>query len=264
TDASINPGNSGGPLLNIDGEAIGINSMIYSQSGGNVGIGFAIPINLAKKIADEFIDKGKKDIERGWLGVYFQEVTEELIKSLDIKGFDYGMLVSRVFEDSPAEESDVKTGDILLEVNGKKLKKTSDLTMAVANASPGTKMVFKIYRDGKTFNKDVILGNRKQMETASENNNAVLSDYGMELVELSDSFKERNKIPKDVKGVIVKNIQQGSRAGQAGFEENDVIFKVNNKKITSVGELSKYLEDNKDKQNYYFIYRNGRESIIMM
>ncbi|HOV15256.1 MAG TPA: Do family serine endopeptidase, partial [Spirochaetota bacterium] len=264
TDASINPGNSGGPLLNIDGEVIGINSMIYSQSGGNVGIGFAIPVNLAKKISDEFIDKGKKDIDRGWLGVYFQELTEEMIATLDIKGIDNGMLVSRVFEDSPAEKAEIKTGDILLEVNGKKLKKTSDLTMTVANASPGTKMTFKILRDGKTITKDVMLGNRKDMDMASESLGTALSDYGLELSELSQSFRDKNKIPSVITGVVVLKVQQGSRANQAGIEEGDVIFKVNNKRINNISELTKFLNDNKDKQNYFFIFKNGRESIVMM
>lgn len=268
TDASINPGNSGGPLLNIDGEVIGINSMIYSQNGGNVGIGFAIPINLAKQISDEFIDKGKKDIDRGWLGVYFQEINDDMLATLDIKDVQYGMLVSRVFEDSPAEKADIKTGDILLEVNGKKLKKTSDLTMAVAGASPGSKMTFKILRDGKTLNKDVILGNRKSMDNAtdsySNSGSTTLSDYGVTLSELTDQFKNKNKIPSGMGGVLVSNVIQGSKANQSGLEIGDIIFKINNKKINSIEELTKFLDNNRERENYFFVYRKGREFIVMM
>ena len=263
TDAAINPGNSGGPLINIDGEVIGINTMIYSQSGGNVGIGFAIPINIANKIADEVINNGKSKIDHGYLGVFFEELKEETIKTLGLKT-EYGMLVSKVIEGSPAEKFGIKVGDVILEANGKKLYKSSELTMTVANSKPGEKLSFKILRDGNTITKEVTLGNRNDMNLTETKDVKSLENYGIDVAELTPNIKDKAKIPADLDGVIITNVQQQSRAAGVGIEEGDIIFKVNNRRIKNIDDLTKILEENKDRQNYFFIFRQGKEFIVIM
>jgi serine protease Do len=266
TDASINPGNSGGSLMNIDGEVIGINTMIYSQTGENVGIGFAIPINIVKKVAEEFVDKGKSTIEHGYLGVGFEELTEEKAKTLDLKNSSYGMIVGSVFDGSPAEKAGIKAGDLLLEVNGKQLKKSSDLTMTVGNSSPGAKLTFKVLRDNQTLNITVTLGNRTELakQTNQPSNSTTLNDYGIQVAELNSNLKNQYKIPANATGVIITGVAQGSPAFSAGITEGDVIFKVNSKKITNVGDLTRILDDNKNSQNYFFILRQGKEIMVRM
>ena len=263
TDAAINPGNSGGALLNLDGEVIGINTLIYSQSGGNIGIGFAIPVNIAKKTADQIIDKGK--VEHGWLGIYFEELTDETIKILDLK-IKNGMHVTKVMEDSPAEKAGIKVGDILLELNGKNLKKSSDLTIAIGNALPGTKVKVKVLRDGKTFDKDITLGDRSSMNTAqTEKNDAeTLSNYGIELADISNSLRQKYKISANIKGVVITSIDPRGPAANAELEAGDVIYKINNVTISSLEEMKKELKDKENSTNYFFITRKGKEFIVRM
>lgn len=157
TDASINPGNSGGPLLNLYGEVVGINTMIYSQSGGNVGIGFAVPVNDVRNIAQQLVESG--EVEYGWLGVYFQAVTDEDLEMLGADT-DFGMLVTEVIDGGPAMDSGIRGGDILLTLNGVELHKSSDLVTVIANKMPGEVVSFEILRNGETLGVDVELGSR--------------------------------------------------------------------------------------------------------
>ena len=148
TDASINPGNSGGPLINADGEVIGVNSAIFSQSGGNVGIGFAIPIDLAKKVVDQLRKNGR--VVRGWLGVRAQDVTPRWRTSLGLTRNPGEMaVVTEVAENSPAAEAGIKTGDIIVEFNGKPVPKSHDFPAVIADTAPGQKITLKIVRDKK-------------------------------------------------------------------------------------------------------------------
>lgn len=262
TDAAINPGNSGGALINLDGEVIGINTLIVSQSGGNVGIGFAIPINIAKNSADQIIDKGK--VDHGWLGIYFEALTEDTIKKLNIKNVDKGIYVTKIVEGSPAEKSDIRAGDIILELNGKKLAKTTDLTIAVGNAAPGSKISLKILRNGKTMDKDVVLGDRSELKEDNPNlNKEVFNDLGFELSELDKNNRKEYKVPSDLNGAIISNIDQRGYAAQAGLQVGDVIYKINNTQVKSVPDVKKVLEESND-SNYFFISRKGKEFIIKM
>ncbi len=263
TDAAINPGNSGGALINLNGEVIGINTLIVSQSGGNVGIGFAIPINIAKNSADQIIDKGK--VDHGWLGIYFEALTEDTIKKLNLKNVDKGIYVTKVVEDSPAEKADIKAGDIILELNGKKLAKVTDLTIAVGNAAPGSKVSFKILRNGKTMDKEVVLGDRSELkeETPKNNDREVFDNFGMELSELNQNNRKEYKVPAELNGAIITDIDQRGYAAQAGLQEGDVIYKINNTQIKSVPDVKKVLEESQD-SNYFFINRKGKEFIIRM
>lgn len=264
TDAAINPGNSGGPLLNIDGEVIGINTLIYSRSGGSIGIGFAIPVNIVRKVADQIIDKGK--VTHGYLGIYFQELDKEKIDTLGLKGINYGMLVNKIFEHSPAEKSGIKTGDVLIELNGKPLKKSSNLTIVIGNSAPGTKVNLVLLRDGKKMNIEVTLGNRQDMKEAMNTeikSQAVIEKYGMELASVTKEAKEKYSIPSGVNGVVITNVVQGRIASQAGLEEGDVIYKINKKLIKNIDDVKNILKK-KETGNYFFVNRKGREFIIMM
>ena len=263
TDAAINPGNSGGALLNLDGEVIGINTLIYSQTGGNIGIGFAIPVNIAKKIADQIIKSGK--VEHGWLGIYFEELTEETIKTLNLGNIKGGMLVQSLFEGSPAEKAGIKPGDVLLELDGKQLLKGSDLTLTIGNYAPGQKVKFKVLREDKVSDKEVALGDRADMKTATvkSGDKELLGNYGIELAELNDSLKSQYKIPKEVTGVLILNVTQRSQAAQAGLDAGDVIYKINDKKIKSITDVKNILTDT-NKSYYFFINRKGKEIIIRM
>ena len=261
TDAAINPGNSGGPLLNLESEVIGINTLIYSQSGGNVGIGFAIPINVAKKAIDQIITKGK--VEHGWLGVYFEPLTEETIKTLNLKNIDKGVYVTQVIEGSPADKAGIKTGDVLIELNGKKLVKSNDLMQAIGNSSPGTKVTFKFSRDGKISEKEVTLGDRTELKSAAVKDAELLENYGMSLSDLDNELKKQYKIPSDFNGAVVSKVVQRGLANQAGIQEGDLIYKINNRLIKSVKEVKDSLQ-NDNPSNYFFIYRKGKEIIIKM
>ncbi|MBN2545187.1 MAG: Do family serine endopeptidase [Spirochaetes bacterium] len=265
TDAAINPGNSGGPLLDINGEVIGINTLIYTQSGGSIGLGFAIPVNVAKKVAEQIIEKGK--VEHGWLGVYFEQLNEEKIKTLNLKQIKNGMLVTEVLQDSPAEKAGIISGDVLLELNGVKLVNSSDLVIAIGNSTPGTKVKLKIFRDNKILDKEVTLGDRKDFvassKTEKETESQIMEDYGFRLADINDSLRSKYKIDKNVTGVVVTDISTGSLAGRAGVKEGDVIFKINSDLVKTVNDFKKILKD-KEGRNYFFINRNGREFIVIM
>ncbi len=158
TDAAINPGNSGGSLINISGEVIGVNTLIYSESGENVGIGFAIPINIVVSTAEQIIEKGK--VEHGFLGIYFKELNEEDIKILGLNNIQNGMLVTEIIKKTPAEKYGIKVGDIIVEINDKIIETSRDLSLFIGKLSPGTKIRLKIYRNNEFITKEIILGKK--------------------------------------------------------------------------------------------------------
>ena len=264
TDAAINPGNSGGSLMNIDGQVIGINSMIYSQSGGNIGIGFAIPSNVAVHTANQIISSGKA--LHGYLGVYFQELTDETKEKLDLKNISEGMFVNKVIEGSPAEKAGIQAGDIILEINGKKMKKSSDMTMTVGNAQPGDKMTMKVYRDGKNINITVTIGTRDNKSFAKNTPNAKghsYEKYGFELAELTPELKSQFNISEN-NGVVITAVNDRSPAAENELQPGDVIVKINNRSIKSLADVDKQLKDKNYDSNYFFISRNGKIMIVMM
>ena len=265
TDAAINPGNSGGPLINISGEVIGINNMIYSQTGGSIGIGFAIPVNIAKKTADQIIEFGK--VEHGYLGIYFQELTEESIKTLNLKNITYGMLVNQVFDDSPAEKAGILAGDVVLEVDGKKIRTSSDMVITIGNLSPGTKIQLKISRNGEIKNIPVTLGARDETQIAStvpEEKGSAFKKYGFELAELSATARNKYKIDKNISGVMILRVNPSGISKEAGLQAGDVITKINNKPVKNIEEVEKILKASENQSAYFIIYRDKKEFIVMM
>ncbi len=230
TDAAINPGNSGGPLLNIDGKVIGINTAIMSQSGGYMGIGFAIPINMALAIRDQLVEKGR--VTRGFLGVRLNpQYGDEMAKSF---GLDEarGALVAEVMEDTPGAEAGLRSGDIILQINGDELRDSNELMNKVALMRPGTNVTLKIFRDGKEIEKKVELGTFPGDEESEAEAGEILGELGFSVTELTPELGSRLGYELD-EGVVVSEVESGSIAEAAGIQQGHLILGVNRKPVTS-------------------------------
>ncbi len=229
TDASINPGNSGGPLVNIEGEVIGINAMIISPGQG---IGFAIPINLAKTIMGELIKTGK--VIRPWVGIGLQDLTPELMKNFNVKEKE-GALISQVYEGSPAEKAGLKTGDIIVQIDGKKIKDSQDVVREVLKRQVGQKILLEVLRDGKRVEISVITaqmpstpGERKPAGPGKE-------WFGLRVATVTPDIAKQLGLAK-AEGVVVEGVEMGSAAQGAGFRKGDVILEVNRQRIKDVND----------------------------
>jgi serine protease Do len=235
----VNPGNSGGPLVNLKGEVVGINSSIWSRSGGYQGISFAIPIDMAKRIAEDLIYDGV--VTRGWLGMVIEDVDPELADALRIPGRN-GAKVVQVAPGSPAMTAGAKAGDIVLDLSGKPVTGSADLRNRVAAMRPGTKVDLRVLRDGKEMDLSVTLG--KLGSTAEDSSMAemegpdgsyIVRRFGLKLGELGDKEKADNGLPASIKGVLVVDVVQGSPAQDKGIRAGSVIMEVidDNRKVVS-------------------------------
>jgi Do/DeqQ family serine protease len=222
TDASINPGNSGGALVNLRGELVGINSAILSRSGGNIGIGFAIPVNMAKGVMDQLIKYGQ--VKRGVLGVNIYNVTPDIAKEFGLSESS-GALVAGVTQGSAAERAGVKTGDIITSINSVTMRDASELRNTIGMLRIGDKVEIGLLRDGKPLKVTALIAERSDLETA----NAVDINKGLEGAELHDA--------PDNGGVLVKTIQEGSPAAQNGLRANDLIVGVGRTPIANTKGL---------------------------
>ena len=233
TDASINPGNSGGALVNLRGELVGVPSMIFSKTGGNVGIGFAIPVNLIKNIMAQLIEKGS--VQRGRIGVVGgQEVTPELAKALNLPS-NRGALIGRVVPGSPAAKAGLKAGDLIINANGKEITDFPQLRSYVGLLRVGERVDFKLYRDGKLKNVSVTIGKDVEAPAVAASGDAVPRLAGASFAPVDDGARDT-----DVEsGVIVKTVQPNSAAAKAGLRPNDIIIAVNRQPVTTVEELGK-------------------------
>lgn len=243
TDASINPGNSGGALINSAGHLIGINSAIISKSGGNVGIGFAIPSNMVTSIATELIDKGK--FTRAYLGVNISDVSEDMSHFYND---NYGALVTSVEDDSPAAKSGLKRGDLITSVNGKSIKSASDLKNIIGSYAPSRVVNIKFLRDKKIDIINVKLGSLDNKVLAGK-----MTYKGMSVVQLNSTHKQ--KLTSNVNGVLVTNVEKDSEAYSYGIRSGDIIIQVENIEISTLDDF-KRATASKDKKRVY-IYRRG-------
>jgi len=240
TDASINMGNSGGPLVNIRGEVIGINTAIYSQSGGSVGVGFAIPINRAKEILDSLMTVGK--VERGYLGVNFKEVDEVIARQSGLKE-PTGVLVENVVENAAAAKAGMKRGDIIIEFDGKKISSPEGLETAVAKTMPGKKAAVTVMRAGEKKVFEVVLG--EWPEEAAENTENARPEKdgkaavwkGLKVKEITKDIIDEFNLSPGEEGVVVVEIESGSRADEMGLSVGDVIRSINRQKTTTLAEF---------------------------
>ncbi len=234
TDAAINPGNSGGALVNLRGELVGINTAIVGQA--NVGIGFAIPINLAKNIMEQLISKGK--VTRGWLGVYVQSLDEDMAKAMGLTRVS-GALVQKVVEGGPAEKAGLEKDDIILKINNTEIAGSEQLTNFVAGMAPGASIDMLVWRNQKERNLTVKLGERPsegETETAVAGEDQA-QQLGITVQELTDQLAERLGV-QNVSGVVVSRVAPNSPADRKGIERGDIITSVNNKPVKSVREYN--------------------------
>ena len=255
TDASINPGNSGGPLFNMRGEVVGINTLIYSPSGGNVGIGFATAINLAKKVVVQLKEKGR--VVRGWLGVIVQTVTPELAESFGLEE-GKGALIADVSKDGPADKAGIEPGDIITKFDGKALKEMTDLPLMVAETPVGKKAKVIVLRDGKKKVITVKIGELEDVQ-AEKTAEKEKEDMGITVRELTPEMANRYGFSDD-EGVIVANVEPGSPADEAGLKKGDIIKEINRKSIKT---MDGYLDAIKDKksENMLVLIKRDRTSL---
>ncbi len=258
TDASINPGNSGGPLVNLRGEVVGINTAIFSRAGGNLGIGFAIPINLAKEILPELIDKGK--VTRGWLGVSIQNVTPEIADSLGLEK-SRGALVANVFDGSPAAEAGIKTGDVIVEYNGNKIEESNQLPILVARTEVGQTVKAMVVRDKKQIPITVRIAELKQEEVVAAGPKEE-GQLGLTVQNITPQLAESLGL-KRPNGVVITSVQPESAAAEAGLRRGDVILEVNRQEIANVDALQNAVKSAKPDSNILFLIRRGDNNVFL-
>jgi len=259
TDAAINPGNSGGPLINLKGEVVGINTAIYSRSGGNIGIGFATPINVAKDLLPELEAKGK--VTRGWLGVMIQKVTPEIAESLNLKD-QHGALVADVMKDGPAAEAGIKVGDVIVEFDGHSVKDSTELPLLVARTGIGKTVKLKVLRDKGTETVSVKIGELKDEETAAAAPGKE-ENFGLTVQPLTPDIAESLGLSGDVKGVVVSAVEPGSAADDAGLHRGDVILEVNREPVKDIAAYRKALKAAGKGKSVLFLVRRGENTIFI-
>jgi len=231
TDASINPGNSGGPLVNMKGEVVGINTAILSRSGGNIGIGFAIPINMARGIITQLKTEGA--VTRGWLGVSIQDLTPQLAKYYGLKDAK-GALVAEVFKGDPADKAGIKPRDVIVEVGGKKIKNSRDLSRIVAELPVGKKVDIKVIRNQKERTFQVKIAKRtEEKEAEAVTGTEGETDLGMRVSPLTPELARQYNIPQR-QGVVVVHVEKDSPADRAEVQQGDLILEINHKAIRTV------------------------------
>ena len=265
TDAAINPGNSGGALVDVEGRLIGINTAIFSRSGGNQGIGFAVPSGLARNVMDSLISYGS--VARGYLGVMIQDVTPALAKEFKLKDSS-GALVGDVVAKGPADKAGFKDGDVVLEYNGKKVIDSRRLRLAVGETKPGTTVPVKILRDGSARNLEVTVQQLPGTEQLAKNNNPENTDSGtlngVGVTDLDQQTRQQLKLPEDVKGVAITEVKPDSPAAEAGLKQGDIIQEINRHPVKTAEEAVKLTEAPKDKVTLLRVWSNGGSHYLVV
>jgi len=253
TDAAINPGNSGGALLDAKGELIGINTAILSGgSGGNQGIGFAIPVNMAKYVMDQILKHGK--VIRGYIGVGIQEVTPDLAKAFHVTA-EKGALVGNVDNNSPGAKAGLQRGDVIEELNGQPVNGPNDLRLQVGTMAPGTTVQLKVNRNGQDRDVSLTLGEAPAGKAANANSEGSADNSpmrGVQVDELTNDIRQQLGLGPDVKGVVVTEVPDGSAAAEAGVQRGDVIEQVNRQPVNSVSDY------------HHLISAAGRQAVVLL
>ena len=261
TDASINRGNSGGPLFNLDGEVIGINTAIFSQTGGSVGIGFAISANLATKVVGQLQDYGRT--RRGWLGVFIQEVTEDIADSLGLESAK-GALIASVTEAGPADEAGLQAGDVIIRFDGKDVVKSRDLPRIVAETPVETTVDVEVVRGAERKTLSVTLGELEQAENGGllsrsqskeKTNDTRIENIGLTVAPLTEELAEKFDLDTGETGIVVVDVKDGSPAADKGVQPGDIIRRLNQSAITSVDKLIEGIASAK---------KEGRKGVLML
>jgi serine protease Do len=268
TDAAINPGNSGGALVNMQGELVGINTAIFSHSGGYQGIGFAIPSNMARQVAQALVKDGR--VVRGWLGIGIQDVDADLAAAMGLPTPD-GVVVSDVEPGGPAEKSGLKRGDVILTVDGKKTNTTSQLRNLIAEAGANKKVELAIVRGGKTEMLPVVLGELKSdkdtppIARGGDSGARPESALGLQLEPITPNLRARLELPPSVKqGVVVTGVAPGSMSLRAGLVPGDVILELNKLPVGGVQEFRDAVKKAGQKSVLLLVYREGRTRYVVL
>jgi len=252
TDAAINPGNSGGPLLDLSGRVIGINTAIVSRTGGYMGIGFAIPSNMAKNVMDQLINKGS--VTRGFLGVSLQPVDKDIAAGFNLDKTE-GVLIAEVIKDSPADKAGIKQGDIILEYNGKIIKSYQTFRNEISLMNPGSSIHLKINRKGQVLTLNLALG------TAPDNVNApgiIGQKIGIEVEPLTNEHLKQLGYLQGEEGVVITKVKPGSPAAMAGIRPGFLIQAVNHKKVTNLSEYTDVLNEAAKNKRILLLIRQGK------
>jgi serine protease Do len=247
TDASINPGNSGGALINVRGELIGVNTAILSPSGGNLGIGFAVPSNMVHSVMDQIVKTGK--VTRGYMGIHIQDITSELATAMKL-GQTRGALIGDVDPKGPAARSGLEAGDVIIEANGKPIEDSRTLRLMVSAMAPGSQVNFRVRHNGQSRNVTLTLGELPAKELAatepSPRQKPAVPDtdrprLGIAVTEVTPDIAKELKLPPTTKGVVIADIESGSSAAEAGLQVGDVVQEVNRKPVRTVAEFQSQL-----------------------
>jgi serine protease Do len=257
TDASINPGNSGGPLVNLQGEVVGIDTAIFSQSGGNIGIGFAIPINLVKDLLPQLKSGGK--ITRGWLGVSIQGMTPDLAASLGLDQVK-GALVSSVVHDGPAERAGIKAGDVVLEYDGKEINRANDLPFLVAGTPVGKTVSLQIFRGKKETPVTVAIEKMKEEEVVASNTEK--GDLGLTVEEINPEIAESLGLNR-AHGVVITAVEPDSPGDETGLQPGDIIREINRKPIRDLSDYRKTMASAAQSKSVLFLVQREDNTIFL-
>ncbi len=267
TDAAINPGNSGGPLVNIKGEIVGINTAIFSRTGGYQGIGFAVPINMARVIKDSLIKEGK--VIRGWIGIMVQDITAELAERFYLSE-PKGVIITDVTKQSPAYRVGLRRGDVILEVDGKLVSESASLRNMVAQSKVGTTITLKISRDGNIFTTSVTVA-QLPFETSQENKSYKSAQgkadnplKGLTVVDLDSSMAKQIGVDPDERGVVVYRIEPGSPAESSGLRKGDLIMEIERQRILNTNDFQRVLQKVTKTDILVLINRSGKKFYTLL
>ncbi|MFL2998700.1 MAG: Do family serine endopeptidase [Candidatus Neomarinimicrobiota bacterium] len=256
TDAAINPGNSGGALLNMDGDLIGINTAIATGGSGrsNRGVGFAIPSNMANRIMGDLIDKGY--VTRSWLGVYIQELDSETAEALDID-IRNGALITDVVDGSPAEESGIQEGDVIIEFDGESIANPANLKNVVSLTAPNSSSIVKVLRNGSEKKLKVILEELPEDPRSRDTKNKKeFNDYGFQLREMTKSLREKYELPKE-DALVITSVDPNGEAYSKGIREGDIVKRVGTKKVTNLSDFKKYVKRSNSKGSLLLLIKKS-------
>jgi serine protease Do len=258
TDASINPGNSGGPLLDLDGEVIGVNSAIFSESGGNIGIGFAIPINMAKQLLPQ-LKEGK--VRRSWIGVIIQDITPELKAKLGL-GTEEGALVSDVVSGGPADKTGIKRGDVILRFDDKAIRSTHELPFVVASTPIGKTVVIEVMRANQRMNLQIKTEELKEEAEEETTANEAGAYLGIEVQEITPEMAKNYNLSR-TSGVIIVQVENGSPAAEAGLVPGDIIVEIDKKPVKNLETLNNFLAEVKAGDTILLLIDRGGTTIFV-
>ena len=269
TDAAINPGNSGGALINSQGELIGINTAILSGSGGNQGVGFAIPVDLARTIMNQILKNGK--VTRGFIGILPQEITNDMAQAFGLPAGQRGVAVAEVEPNSPASRSGLKVGDVITAINGHDVQDANEFRLQVAGMAPGTHIDLKVLRDGKTVSVPLTLAENTEVTKGPKGENGggpsggqASALDGVQVQTLTPDLLQQMNAPSNLHGVIVTNIDESSQAAEAGLQQNDIITQVNRQNVNSAADFERLVKQGAGKPVLLLVNSGGNIHFMLV